>query len=151
MKGHLALAVALGTLATAYACWHWMTPAERTGPSAAFASAASGSVRAQSATTLQTRHYAIRSTATPSQTAQVATAVESLHDAYIAFFPDLPVGSGDTKLKMVLYRDQREFKENNRSRPWAPKRITGLPPAMPITPTASPTRTTGWSTRRRTS
>ena len=120
MKGHLALAVALGTLTTAYACWHWMTPAERTDPSAALvASAASGSVRAQSATTLRTRHYIIRSTATPSQTALVAAAVESLHDAYIAFFPDLPVGSRDAKLKMVLYRDQREFKANNRSRPWA--------------------------------
>lgn len=120
MKRKLAIPwIMLGMLLTACACWHWLTSAEGDPSTVLVASAASGSTRARSATTLETRHYIIRSTATPSQTAQVAAAVESLHDAYTAFFPGLPTGSADEKLKMVLYRDKREFKANNRSRPWA--------------------------------
>lgn len=69
------------------------------------------------ATTTDTPHYRIHSTATAAQTAQVAQAVESLYGRYAAVFP---VSRPDApKLTLVLYRDRAEFKRNNHSRPWA--------------------------------
>jgi hypothetical protein len=69
------------------------------------------------AITLTTAHYRIDSTATPAQTAQVAQAVERLHQSYIDTFP--PTHAQDAKLSLVLYRNRAEFKRNNHSRPWA--------------------------------
>ncbi len=69
---------------------------------------------------LRTAHYAITSTATRAQTAQVAAAVEHLHDAYSAFFRDaIPPNAGATGLQLVLYRDRAEFQSRSRSSPWA--------------------------------
>jgi hypothetical protein len=72
------------------------------------------------ATTIETAHYTIASTAAPSQTAQVADAAESLHGAYMTLFGDALKSNADRpKLKLVLYKDQQEFKAHNRSSPWA--------------------------------
>lgn len=65
----------------------------------------------------ETPHYRIHSTASPNQTAQVAHAVEALHERYTEVFP---ANNGRTaRLALVLYRDRAEFKRNNHSRPWA--------------------------------
>ncbi|HEY0660095.1 MAG TPA: DUF1570 domain-containing protein [Lysobacter sp.] len=70
--------------------------------------------------TLETAHYTIAYTATPSQAAQVADAAESLHGAYMTLFGAALKSDADRpKLKLVLYRDQQEFKAHNRSSPWA--------------------------------
>lgn len=69
------------------------------------------------ATTTNTAHYRIHSTATDAQTAQVASAVESLYARYVTLFPPPP--GRDAQMTLVLYRDRAEFKRNNRSRPWA--------------------------------
>lgn len=68
----------------------------------------------------ETAHYAISSTATPEQTAQVSKAVESLHAAYTIFFKD-KIGDKPNalKLKLMLYKDRKEFSANNRSSSWA--------------------------------
>lgn len=77
---------------------------------------------------LETAHYRIATTATSAQAREVATAVEALHTAFAAFFPDAPAGRADgRKLQLVLYRDQAEFKRHNRSSPWAEAYY--LPPA----------------------
>ena len=77
---------------------------------------------------LETAHYAIVSTADATKTQHVAETVESLHTAYREFF-GLPHSAPSTtgKLRLVLYRDQREFKAHNRSAPWAEAYY--LPPA----------------------
>ena len=50
----------------------------------------------------------------------VAEAVESLYDAYSDFFPNsIRPAPNQNKLRLTLYRDQREFKQNNISSPWA--------------------------------
>ena len=67
---------------------------------------------------LQTAHYRVHSTATPTQTQEVASAAESLHAAYMSLFAD-QVAPSTTPLTLVLYRDADEFARNNRSRPWA--------------------------------
>jgi hypothetical protein len=69
---------------------------------------------------VETAHYAITSTATEPQTILVGDAVESLHAAYFEFFPQL-IGpaSGQTKLRLTLYKDQAEFKQHNKSALWA--------------------------------
>ncbi|MFC3814505.1 hypothetical protein [Lysobacter sp. GCM10012299] len=70
--------------------------------------------------TTQSAHYAVDSTADADQTAQVVQAVEALREAYIAFFPGPRTQRDDgRKLQLRLYRDQAEFKANNRSSPWA--------------------------------
>lgn len=63
-----------------------------------------------------TAHYRIHSSATSMQTDTVAVAMEQLHDAYAQVFPTRDVTD---PFEMVLYRDQDEFKRNNRSAPWA--------------------------------
>jgi hypothetical protein len=82
-----------------------------------------GVVRTPQATfapTLRSTHYAISSTADTAQTRQVMHAVEQLRAAYSAFFPEVRAQREDgQKLKLRLYRDQAEFKANNRSSPWA--------------------------------
>jgi len=75
---------------------------------------------ARFAATVETAHYAIASTAAPSQTALVSAAAESLYDAYTTYFGDsLKIDSDRPKLKLVLYKDRQEFKAHNRSSPWA--------------------------------
>jgi hypothetical protein len=108
----------LGALGAGYAGWSTRQHAEGSVARAtAVEPSASG---AQATATFETRHYTITTTATPLQTARVAEAVESLHGAYSTFFRDLPaIGHDRSKLKLVLYRDQQEFKAHNRSRPWA--------------------------------
>lgn len=64
----------------------------------------------------ETAHYAITSSATREQTEAVAAAVESLYSSYKSL---LPVATASPKFQLVLYRDQQEFKRNNRSSPWA--------------------------------
>jgi hypothetical protein len=84
------------------------------------ASLANHSTLHRAAATVETRHYTISSTATPSQTALVGNAVESLYETYAEFFGDAFKTSPDaSRLQLVLYKDQGEFKANNRSKPWA--------------------------------
>ncbi|MCL1635714.1 DUF1570 domain-containing protein [Luteimonas sp. SX5] len=72
------------------------------------------------ALTLETTHYVIVSNATPEQTALVARAVESLYDAYTTFFRnEIALAPRPPKLKLMLFKDQAEFKAHNTSQPWA--------------------------------
>lgn len=72
------------------------------------------------ANTIETAHYVIASNATPEQTALVAQAVERLYTAYTAFFSDeIKLGANPPKLKLMLYKDQAQFKAHNTSQPWA--------------------------------
>ncbi len=75
---------------------------------------------AVSGTLLTTRNYAITSTATKQQTKLVADAVESLHDEYLSFFAQsVRVDPNQKRLLLTLYKDQDEFKDHNKSSPWA--------------------------------
>ena len=65
---------------------------------------------------VETPHYRIHSAATQVQTRDVAVAVEALHAAYAKTFG---LGPASTRLDLVLYRDQAQFKANNRSARWA--------------------------------
>lgn len=65
---------------------------------------------------LETAHYQILSSADPAATARMAQAVEHLYASYIAMFPAPPAAA---RLTLVLYRDRAEFKQHNRSAPWA--------------------------------
>jgi hypothetical protein len=67
-----------------------------------------------------TAHYTMSSWATASQTRDVGEAVEALARAYSSIFAAaaMPTSSPE-KLKLWLYRDQAQFKANNRSSPWA--------------------------------
>jgi hypothetical protein len=68
----------------------------------------------------ETAHYLISSTATPEQTALVAAAVESLYVAYGDFFKDrVQNNKNPEKLKLMLYKDRKEFSVYNRSSSWA--------------------------------
>lgn len=67
----------------------------------------------------ETAHYHIYSTATDGQIQLVSEAVESLHAAYMGYFPKSSNPSQQGKLTLVLYKDRDEFKRNNRSSPWA--------------------------------
>lgn len=70
--------------------------------------------------TVETAHYVIASNATPEQTALVAQAVESLYTACTAFFSEeIKLGANPPKLKLMLYKDQAQFKVHNTSQPWA--------------------------------
>jgi hypothetical protein len=114
-RSFLALLVLVGTgaLAFRHAWLESHLPQART--------AAGASTRpVHRATLSETAHYTIRSSATPDQTRQVGEAAEQLRTAWLAFFADaVPTGTAGRKLSLVLYRDQREFKAHNRSRPWA--------------------------------
>ncbi|GAB3752716.1 hypothetical protein GCM10028795_22270 [Lysobacter olei] len=69
---------------------------------------------------MDTAHYRITSTATAVQTARTGEAAELLFQAYAAFFPSASAQvRRPTRLSLVLYRDQQEFKAHNRSKPWA--------------------------------
>jgi len=69
---------------------------------------------------IESQNYSITSTATDPQTKLVADAADSLFNAYLAFFAKtLRVDPNRQKLKLTLYRDQREFKKHNRSSSWA--------------------------------
>jgi hypothetical protein len=69
---------------------------------------------------IESQNYSITSTATDPQTKLVADAADSLFNAYLAFFATtLHVDPNRQKLKLTLYRDQREFKKHNRSSAWA--------------------------------
>lgn len=68
------------------------------------------------ATTVQTNHYLIHSSATEVETTSVSDAVESLYRAYADLLPSRAPATG---LKLVLYKNRAEFKQNNRSSPWA--------------------------------
>lgn len=70
------------------------------------------------ATLLETPHYHIHSTATATQTQQVAQAVESLHAAYMGLFA-AHVQPTSKRMTLVLFADREEFQRNNQSRPWA--------------------------------
>ena len=65
---------------------------------------------------LTTQHFSIHTSATEEQTASVGTAVEALHRSYMNM---LGLGATEQKFTLVLYRDQAEFKKQNRSAPWA--------------------------------
>lgn len=68
----------------------------------------------------ETAHYAISSTATPEQTTLVSDAVESLHAAYVEFFKDrIRNKKNPAKLKLMLYKDRKEFSVYNTSSSWA--------------------------------
>jgi len=70
--------------------------------------------------TVQTRHYAIRSSATPAQAEDAGRALEELYQAYQEFFSDLPGPvEPDARLKVDLYRDRREFRRYNPRVGWA--------------------------------
>jgi hypothetical protein len=69
---------------------------------------------------VETAHYAITSTADDEQTRRVGEAVEALHAAYLAWFPDVVQRPANAaKLRLTLYADKRELRANNRSSPWA--------------------------------
>jgi hypothetical protein len=68
------------------------------------------------ATSIQTNHYVIHSSASIAQTTSVAMAVEALYRAYAGEFGGIETSSA---FHLVLYKDQLEFKRNNHSSPWA--------------------------------
>lgn len=80
----------------------------------------------QQARVLETPHYRVHYTGTLQQAELIGSAVEKLYTAYTSVFP--PQGmTASGKLTLVLYKDQAEFKQNNRSSPWAEAYY--LPPA----------------------
>jgi hypothetical protein len=72
----------------------------------------------QHARMLETHHYRIHYTGTLQQAELIGSAVEKLYAAYTSAFPPHGV-TPPGKLTLVLYQDQAEFKQNNRSSPWA--------------------------------
>ena len=114
---------AIVVAAAGVALMRW--PAKAPAPKA---SASRAATRTPATHTLATAHYHVVSSASPDQTRHVAQAVEQLHAAFTAFFPDTPASRADGRpLQMVVYRDQAQFKANNRSSPWAEAYY--LPPA----------------------
>lgn len=67
---------------------------------------------------LETNHYRIHYTGTTQQAEQVGSSVEKLYAAYTSVFPQSGTSTAG-KLMLVLYKDRREFKRNNRSSRWA--------------------------------
>jgi len=68
----------------------------------------------------RTAHYLIVSNAPREQVERTGVAVEHLHDAFVAMFPDVPAARvAHPPLRLVLYRTRAEFKANNRGIPWA--------------------------------
>jgi hypothetical protein len=72
----------------------------------------------QHAQVLETDHYRIHYTGTLQQAELIGAAVEKLYHAYSSIFPPT-AADHSSKLILVLYQDQAEFKQNNRSSPWA--------------------------------
>ena len=72
----------------------------------------------QKARVLETPHYRVHYTGTLQQAQLIGSAVEKLYTAYISVFPPQGV-TASGKLTLVLFKDQAEFKQNNRSSPWA--------------------------------
>ena len=69
---------------------------------------------------IDTAHYSISSWATEPQTRDVGNAVEALHAAYGSVFdPAFANAATPARMQLSLYRDQKQFKQNNRSSPWA--------------------------------
>ena len=65
--------------------------------------------------TRETAHYHIRSAAQTNQTDETGMRMESLYTAYMGVFGSFPATQQPhVKLKLKLYRDQREFKRCNR-------------------------------------
>ncbi len=72
------------------------------------------------ARSVDTAHYTITTTADDEQTQRVGDAVEALHAAYFAWFPDVAArAAGTPKLRLTLYAHKGQFRANNRSSPWA--------------------------------
>jgi len=114
-------AVLLAATLAGYAWWHSARTRDVVRPVAAARPARESAPEATviPGRRVETPHYSITSTATEGQTRQVAAAVESLHAAYARFFKDSIAEGGHAKLQLVLYKDQQEFKRNNRSSAWA--------------------------------
>jgi hypothetical protein len=72
----------------------------------------------ESPRTIQTDHYSITSSATEAQTMQIGQAVESLNQQYLAFF-GLPAQNSPRKLRLTLYKDRDQFKQQNAGAQWA--------------------------------
>jgi hypothetical protein len=68
---------------------------------------------------LQTAHYLIQSSANAEETRLVADHVEGLYSAFVEFFGTGIRNAPTAPMKLYLYGTRREFKANNRSRPWA--------------------------------
>ena len=72
------------------------------------------------ATSVETTHYVITSTASQDETRLVAEAAEHFHAAYTLFFNEnIDSTHAQHKLKLTLYKSQAQFKASNRSIPWA--------------------------------
>jgi hypothetical protein len=72
------------------------------------------------ARTVETEHYIIESTATQEQTEQIGRVVEMLYTAYADRFGTLPTFRRQhPKLKMLLYKDRKEFRWVNPNLGWA--------------------------------
>jgi hypothetical protein len=70
---------------------------------------------------VESAHFQVYSSASSEQTAQVIDKVEAFRNTYIKVFENsVQFGKkADKKLKLRLYKDQSEFKRNNKSSPWA--------------------------------
>jgi hypothetical protein len=69
---------------------------------------------------VETEHYLISSTATQEQTEQIGRVVEMLYAAYSNHFEKLPTFQRQhPKLKMLLYKDRKEFRWVNPNLGWA--------------------------------
>jgi hypothetical protein len=69
---------------------------------------------------IETRHYVIESTATREQTEEIGRVVEMLYTAYSNRFEMLPMFKREhPKLKLLLYRDRKEFRWVNPNLGWA--------------------------------
>jgi hypothetical protein len=72
------------------------------------------------ARTVETPHYVIASTASQAQTEEVGRVVELLYNAYSNRFGTLPTFRHEhPKLKLLLYKDRREFRWVNPNLGWA--------------------------------
>src|SRR6185312_4963876 len=69
---------------------------------------------------VETEHYVIESTATQEQTEQIGRVVEMLYTAYSNRFGTLPTFQPQhPKLKLLLYKDRKEFRWVNPNLGWA--------------------------------
>src|SRR4029078_5558270 len=72
------------------------------------------------AVTIETRHYTIASTATLEQTEEIGRVVEILYSAYSNRLSSLPTfQASHPKLKLLLYKDRKEFRRINPGLSWA--------------------------------
>src|SRR6185369_11116769 len=72
------------------------------------------------ATTLETQHYSVRSSASRQQTDETARVVEQLYTAYSNRFGALPkFNPAHSRLQMKLYKDRDEFRRINPGLGWA--------------------------------